>query len=89
MIDRNIKNSMITRTINSVSVSPSEKLPFITVERKNFIESKNVGETNIIKIEITMQAKPQSISINAVKYFEFNSSFFVTGRVWVRYDSSL
>ena len=77
------------RTMNKVKTKTSEKFPDIRLERKIFKVSKNVGETNIIKIEIIKQAKPQRISIRLVKYFELISSFFVTGRVWVRYDSSL
>ena len=70
--------------MNKAKTKPSEKPSEITLERKIFKVSKNVGETNIIKIEIIKQAKPQSISIRLVKYFELISSFFVTGRVWVR-----
>ena len=73
MSDRNIKNSTIIRVIISVIIKLVEKLPVITVESNSVIMSKKVGETNIIKIEISMHANPQSISINAVKYLEFKS----------------
>lgn len=89
IIERNIKNSTIINAMKSVNIKPTEKLPEIRLEIKNFIVSKNVGEMYIINIETIKQANPQSISINAVRYFELMSSFFVTGRVWVRYDSSL
>ena len=84
IIERNIKNSTITSTMNSVKVKPTEKLPVKTDESKNPIVSKNVGETNMIKIDIIKHANPQSISVNAVIYFEFNNSFLVTGRVCVK-----
>ena len=73
MIDKYIKNSTITRIMKSVSTKPTENLPLTTVDIKSFIVSKNVGEINIIKIEIITQAKPQSISIKVVKYFELMS----------------
>ena len=81
IIDKNIKNSIMIRTMNKVKIKTSEKFPDIRLERKIFKVSKNVGETNIIKIEIIRQAKAQRISIRLVKYFELISSFFVTGRV--------
>ena len=68
----------------NVITNPVQKLPEINVESISSSEVKNVGEMNIIKIEMIKQAKPQRISINAVKYFEFKSWFFVTGSVWVR-----
>ena len=67
-----------------VSVKPTDIFPVIKVESKNPMVSKNVGDMNKINSDIIKQAKPQIISINAVKYFEFNNSFLVTGRVWVK-----
>ena len=89
IIDKNIKNSTITRIMNSVRRSPSEKFPVTTDDRNNFNVSKNVGEIYIIIIETSKHANPEDTSIIAVKYFELISSFFVTGSVWVRYASSL
>ena len=73
IIERNIKNSITIRIIINVRVKPTEKVPVIMVERMNFIVSKNVGDMNKMNSDIIKQAKPQIISINAVKYFEFKS----------------
>ena len=84
IIERNIKNSIITRVIISVIANPAEKFPEIRTDKNAPIESKKVGVMNMIRIDIIKHVNPQSISIRAVKYFEFKSWFFVTGRVWVR-----
>ena len=81
IIDKNIKNSTITRRINNAITRPILKLPIITVDSKSLRESKNVGETNKIKIDVIKLVNPQSISIKAVIYFELISCDFVTGKV--------
>ena len=73
MIERNIKNSTITRIINNVSNNPTEKFPATRVESIIFMFVKNVGEAKIIKIETIKLANPQSNSIIPVKYLELIS----------------
>ena len=89
MIEMNIKNSTTTKITNNARTRNVENFPEIIVESKSFSVSNIECEPYMIKSEITRQAKLEVISIIAVKYFEFINCFFDTGRVWVRYDSSL
>ena len=70
MIERNIKNSMITKTIKRKITNSNEKFPVIAVEIKSFKMLVNPGRAYMIKIDKMIVANPASISINAVKYFE-------------------
>lgn len=88
IIDINIKNSTTTSNIKSVKTQNKENSPTITVDNNNLSVVKNVGDENIISREITRQMNPNIISIIAVKNFDVIIWFFVTGRVWVKYDSS-
>lgn len=51
--------------------------------------SKNDGEIKTINIDRIRVTKPQTTSINAVKYFELIRVLLLTGSVCVKYDSSL
>ena len=84
MIEINIKNSTITSATKSASTRMIEISPTIIVARRSLIKSSAPGPANIMMSESTRQAKPEAISIIAVKNFELMSSFFVTGKVWVR-----
>ena len=71
MIERYIKNSTIIKNTISVIDNPSENSPTTIVEMsivKIFLKS---GDANIITSEITKTAKLATISISAVKNFEF------------------
>ena len=74
--------------INRLIDSHTEKSPAITVDNTSLSVSVMLGDANLIKIEATTQAKANTTSIIAVKNLEFIIWLFVTGRVWVRYDSS-
>ena len=84
MIERNIKNSTMTKMIKREITKINEKFPVITVEIKSFKTSVNPGRAYMIKIETMIVANAASISINAVKNLELINEFFVTGRVCVR-----
>lgn len=73
MIEINIKNSTITRVTTSVRDKPSETFSVTRDESKRFAVFMKLGPAYIIKSEITKLAKPVTISIKAVKYFEFMS----------------
>lgn len=73
MIERNIKNSTMTKMIKREITKINEKFPVMTVEIKSFKTSVNPGRAYMIKIETMIVANPASISINAVKYFELIS----------------
>jgi hypothetical protein len=73
IIERNIKNSTITKTTKRIRTKTIEKLPEMAEETKSFSMLINPGPAYEIKSETTKVAKAASISINAVKYFELIS----------------
>ena len=73
MIERNIKNSTITKITNKASVNIIEIFPVNAVDNKSFKTFINPGFAYIIKIETIRLANAITISINAVKNFEFMS----------------
>ena len=75
--------------MNNININASEKFPETNIEIINLNLSNIVGEKNLIRSETTRVANPKTISINAVKNFEVTNWFFVTGRVCVKYASSL
>ena len=73
MIERNIKNSTITKITNKASVNIIEIFPVNAVDNKSFKTFINPGFAYIIKIETIRLANAITISISAVKNFEFMS----------------
>ena len=73
IIEINIINSTITKITKRISESVSETGSVTMLENKRVKIFFRFGPAYIIKIETTNIAKPASISIVAVKYFELMS----------------